>query len=193
LEANESGKRIISDISSELNENGYAEVRENSSYSIATSSQERSLVSSNTDINHQLNLLARQEPKTITSNTMVFSRHERKCHASVLRHDPEAGTVVMRKVSEDRIAQEQHLTLLPISKTLQDSFSTLMTSLGNPENIHLLINKAAQEVYAVDDVSDFSLPALLVRKEQSIPSVAWRMPTFQLEDRGQIAKRRRLQ
>ncbi|KAL4941118.1 hypothetical protein BDV06DRAFT_223412 [Aspergillus oleicola] len=129
----------------------------------------------------QFTLLATAtSPSAIESNKLLFTRSSGQGQISVLRQCNQEGTVVLQRLYEDGTAQEECLTRLPSSSTLESSYASLLAPFtgdrSTRDQIQVILNKTAQESYSCGMKDDFELPALLTREVSSIPSWMGKRP-----------------
>ncbi|KAL3477514.1 hypothetical protein BJX99DRAFT_257331 [Aspergillus californicus] len=119
-------------------------------------------------------------PSAIESNKLLFTRSSGQGQISMLRQCNQKGTVVLQRLYEDGTAQEECLTRLPSSSTLESSYASLLAPFtgdrSTRDQIQVILNKTAQESYSCGMKDDFKLPALLTRKVSSIPSWMGKRP-----------------
>jgi hypothetical protein len=114
----------------------------------------------------------------------------------MLRQCNQEGTVVLQRLYEDGTAQEECLTRLPSSSTLESSYASLLAPFTGDrsarDQIQVILNKRAQESYSCGMKDDFELPALLTRKVSSIPSWSGKRPRgWLIEDAESLNKLRK--
>lgn len=105
------------------------------------------------------------------ANTMTFSRHRAgEATLSVLRDLKEEGAVTHSVLNGDGVESHGILTRLPES-IRSITKSTLLGPVDgtNTSTIRLILNKAAETRYTVEDREHTILPALLERTKSSIP------------------------
>lgn len=140
----------------------------------------------------QLTILATERtPDVVQSNSVIFSKNQGQNQILMLRQYHEEGAVVLQKLSEDGVAQEQCLSRLPQSASMRSSYVTLLSSFSDSDSMRMILNKAPQETYSCDDSPDVQLPALLVRKTNSIPTWTEKQSSRRLQDFN-TSKRRKL-
>lgn len=193
LEARMSGERVIINISAEINSIHRAISIQPARNGPAEDTTPRNALCKRENAVDQFSLLATKEvPNAMVSNTVVFSRNNGRGQISMLRQYHEEGAVVLQKLSEDGMAQEQCLTKLPKSSTLETSYSTLLASFQNSNSVHIVLNKAVQDSYSYEDVRDFELPVLVERQADSIPCWTGKRPGLELQDNEGKGKRKKL-
>jgi hypothetical protein len=139
----------------------------------------------------QIGRLAVEEmPGSIMENAIVFGRSKGSAQISVLKQYHKEGAVVLQSLKEDGTTQTEHITRLPKSSTLETSYATLLEPFDNSESIRLILNKRAQDSYSCEERPDFSLPALLTRQKESIPSWIGKRPALSLEGEETQGKRK---
>ncbi|KAI1129797.1 hypothetical protein F5Y10DRAFT_290627 [Nemania abortiva] len=135
-----------------------------------------------------------RETKTetiLTSDSITFDNVEGRSQLSMLRHLNDEGSVILQKLRDDGTVQFQHLTRLPRSSSLENSYATVVSELSRSESdsIRLVINKAMEDTYSCRPKPDMSLPLLITRNAESIPR--WTSKhTLALEDSPSPQRRR---
>jgi len=75
------------------------------------------------------------------------------------------------------------LTRLPKSKTIEQTYSTLLPPRQEFDTLRLVLNMAMQDSYDVREQADLALPAILERQKDTIPTFATYLgSTRQLEE-----------
>ena len=106
--------------------------------------------------------------RTLDSNTIVFGSSKGQAWTTVMQQYGTEGAIVLSQVFETGTAQTETLTRLPRSKSLQHSYSTIVAPVGDAAWFTLVLNKAAEDTYSVDNSPDFALPAVLERRLDSV-------------------------
>jgi hypothetical protein len=85
----------------------------------------------------------------------------------VTQHD-DLGAVVLETMSADGTLTNKTITRIPSSLTVKQSYSTIVAT-EIPDNVRLVINLVAQDLYSPYDVPNFRLPVVIDRREHTIP------------------------
>ncbi|KAI0115793.1 hypothetical protein GGR51DRAFT_502137 [Nemania sp. FL0031] len=120
----------------------------------------------------QLSLAQETKAETIlTPDSITFDHFEGRSQLCALRHLNDAGLVTLKKFRDDGTIQVQHLTRLPRSSSLKQSYATLVSKLNGSESdpIQLVINKSMEDTYSYGTKPDINLPLLITRNAESIP------------------------
>ena len=104
---------------------------------------------------------------TISSRRPVLSRAEDLGLLSSLHQSHDEGTIVLAAHDNKGTSMNATLARLPASKTLQDSFSSLVRS-TNQDDIRLVIDKAAQFTYSTSSKPDVLLPIVFDRHKDTV-------------------------
>lgn len=121
----------------------------------------------------------------------IVSRQNGRTAVSVLKQTTSGASnaIALQHMRDDGGTHQDDLILLPKSTAFEHSRTTLLpltdSSSSGEDNkpvISLVINKAVQDVYAVDGTTDLRLPLLVSRTVDSIPTVVRKRPVRSIED-----------
>lgn len=147
---------------------------------------------------HQLDTRA-HDSAALPVGRAVASHRNGKSDTLMLRQNTAgANSITIQHIPDNGIAREHELVLLPKDTTLQGAHTMLLpssvsASLGTTGRsvFGLVINKAEQAVYSVNDAPELQLPLLVTRSAESIPAVAGKRSSRCLEDEPSASKRLR--
>lgn len=97
-----------------------------------------------------------------------FSATQGQMQISVLTQDNNVGAIVRQTMNANGTLTDETITRIPKRSTLEQSYSTLVPTEVS-DDVRLVLNKAVQESYPLNNPSDFQLPAVIDRKTGSIP------------------------
>jgi hypothetical protein len=117
-------------------------------------------------------LSKRSKPPVQRANSLVFDQDERGVvHVSHLHQLEKEGAVILHTFGTNGKFQSDTLSRLPEEVTKCVDVSLLHSSPGVTSNqVRVVLNKAPQERYTVNDVSNNILPAVIDRERESIPT-----------------------
>lgn len=108
-------------------------------------------------------------PATMVSGQVIFNNGGTVQQISLLRQfSNQDGAILMTKISDNGVVEEQCLTRLPQSSTLEKSHATLIAAFSETQSVGIVLDKSAQETYSCDGKDDIKLPLLITRKQDSI-------------------------
>jgi len=122
-------------------------------------------------------LAERPKPNVQHANTLVFEKGAGSVvHVSQLQQLEKEGAVVMRTFGTDGNFQVETLSRLP--KSVKDCVNvSIVHSVPadaqiqlDPSKIYIVMNKSHRKFYTLDDLDDRTLPAVLERQKESIPT-----------------------
>lgn len=96
----------------------------------------------------------------------------------------------MQKINHDGIVEEECVTRLPKSATLERSHATLLSTLPSAQKVGLVFNKSLQSTYSCSEKDDIRLPILVARNRDTIETNRYKHH-LTIEDRNSTKKRRK--
>ncbi|KAH7066128.1 hypothetical protein BKA63DRAFT_557685 [Paraphoma chrysanthemicola] len=138
---------------------------------------------------HQLDTRA-YESVALPAGRAVASHRNGKSDTLMLKqYTAGSNSITIQHIPDNGIAREHDLVLLPKDTTFQGAHTTLLPSsvsanLGTPSRsvFGLVINKAEQDVYSVNESPELQLPLLMTRSVDLIPAVVGKRSNRSLED-----------
>jgi hypothetical protein len=101
----------------------------------------------------------------------LFKNPQGDMNVSTVRYRPDLNAVTHEITRSNRSLVQQTVTLLPKSSTLDKNSPTLiMDAKVSSNTVRLVLNMAAQESYSASERSDFSLPFIIDRAIDSMPT-----------------------
>ena len=88
---------------------------------------------------------------------------------SVLRQYTDDRSVRIHKLSDSGLEQSALLTQLPQWEDIEGAYITLLNPSEKGDWLRMVLNKAPQKTYSLEDPADTHLPALIQRKRHTIP------------------------
>jgi len=107
-------------------------------------------------------------PSTQDTNAIIFNNSANQSYISVLRQYTDDDSVVIHTLSDSGHQQSAVLTQLPKWDDIEGAYITLLNPFENGDWLRMVLNKAQQKTYGLDDPIDAHLPALVQRKNSSI-------------------------
>jgi len=118
-----------------------------------------------------------------TSTVISFNTSTTPNFMSVLEHHKDTSSIILRSSEQTGWIRSAVLTRLPKSKTIEQTYSTLLPPRQEFDTLRLVLNMAMQDSYDVREQADLALPAILERQKDTIPTFATYLgSTRQLEE-----------
>ncbi|KAF4628867.1 hypothetical protein G7Y89_g9282 [Cudoniella acicularis] len=102
------------------------------------------------------------------TNSIAFDNHRGQSSMSVLRQYTDDRSVVMNKISDSSIMESTVLTQLPEWDNIEGAYITLLNPTEDGDWLRMVLNKAPQTTYRLEDPADSHLPALIQRDRRTI-------------------------
>jgi len=119
-----------------------------------------------------MELAAGPKPPVQRSNVLSFDKDGKGvAHISQLKHLENKGAIVLNTLGTDGQLKSETLTRLPAQVTACASVSLINYGPGvKDDSVAIVIDKAAQRSYNRGDLNQNTLPAIIERKKESIPT-----------------------